>query len=82
MPRFAMALNLKDDARVIAEYEKHHRSVWPEVLAAIRSTGVEEIKIYRSGRHLFMTMAGLRASIRPAPLPSTSITRQCSAGRR
>ena len=58
MPRFAMALNLRDDPRVIAEYERHHRSVWPEVLAAIRSTGVEDIKIYGSGRHLFTTSAG------------------------
>jgi L-rhamnose mutarotase len=58
MPRFAMALNLRDGPRVIEEYEEHHRSVWPEVLSAVRSTGVKDIKIYRSGRHLFMIMKG------------------------
>ncbi len=56
MPQFALALNLRDDPRIIAEYEEHHRKVWPEVLAAIRATGVEDIKIYRNGRNLFMTM--------------------------
>ena len=59
MPLFALALNLRDDPGVIAEYEAHHRRVWPEVLAGIRATGVEEIKIYRSGRHLFMLMLSL-----------------------
>ncbi|HZP18903.1 MAG TPA: L-rhamnose mutarotase [Bauldia sp.] len=58
MPQFALALNLRDDPQVIAEYEAHHRKVWPEVLAAIRATGVEDIKIYRHGRHLFMTITG------------------------
>ena len=58
MPIFALTLNLRDDARAIADYVEHHRSVWPEVLAAIRATGVEEIKIYLSGRHLFMVMTG------------------------
>lgn len=58
MPQFALALNLKDDPRVIEEYEGHHRKVWPKVLKAILATGVEDIKIYRNGTHLFMTMIG------------------------
>ena len=58
MPIFALTLNLRDDAGAIANYVEHHRHVWPEVLAAIRATGVEEIKIYLSGRRLFMVMTG------------------------
>ncbi len=56
MPLLALALNLKDDPTKISTYVDHHRRVWPEVLAAIRATGVEDIKIYLSGRHLFMLM--------------------------
>jgi L-rhamnose mutarotase len=56
MPTFAMALDLIDDPRIIAEYDAHHRAVWPEVLAALRRTGLTDMKIFRSGHHLFMTM--------------------------
>ena len=56
MPTFAMALDLIDDPKVIAEYDAHHRAVWPEVLAALRRTGLTDMKIFRSGHHLFMTM--------------------------
>lgn len=56
MPTFAMALDLIDDPRVIAQYEAHHRAVWPEVLAALRRTGLADMKIFRSGCHLFMVM--------------------------
>lgn len=58
MAIFALALNLKDDPRLIEDYLEHHRHVWPEVLQAIRATGVEDIKIYLSGRRLFMVMVG------------------------
>jgi L-rhamnose mutarotase len=56
MPTFAMALDLVDDPRVIAEYEAHHRAVWPEVLAALRQVGLIDMRIFRSGHHLFMVM--------------------------
>jgi L-rhamnose mutarotase len=58
MSLFALALNLKDDPRVIDQYVEHHRKVWPEVLAAIRAAGAQDIKIYLNGRHLFMLMSG------------------------
>ena len=56
MAIFALALNLKDDRKLVAEYLDYHREVWPEVLDALRATGVEDVKIYLSGRHLFMVM--------------------------
>ena len=56
MPIFALALDLKDDQRLIDEYLDHHRNIWPEVVDALLATGLQDIKIYRIGRRLFMVM--------------------------
>lgn len=56
MKHYALALDLKDDPHLIAEYEAHHRAVWPEVLAAIRQVGVLDMKIYRLGNRMHMQM--------------------------
>jgi hypothetical protein len=32
-----LILDLKDDPELIAQYEAHHRQVWPEVLVHIRA---------------------------------------------
>ena len=50
----AQVLDLKDDPAIIAEYEKYHLNVWPEVLEALRGIGIERMEIFRSGNHLFM----------------------------
>ncbi len=54
--RYCLALDLQDDPRLIAEYEAHHRAVWPEVLASIREAGIEQLEIYRAGTRLFMIL--------------------------
>ncbi len=54
--RYALALNLKDDERLIQEYEEHHKAVWPEILQSIKETGIESMEIYRLGTRLFMIM--------------------------
>lgn len=54
--RYCLALDLKDDPELIAEYETHHRAVWPEILASIRDSGIEQMEIYRTGNRLFMIM--------------------------
>ncbi len=56
MPRYCLALDLKDDEALIKEYEEHHRSVWPEILKSIRDSGIEHMEIYRAGNRLFMIM--------------------------
>lgn len=56
MPRYCLALDLKDDPALIAEYEAYHRAVWPEILASIRDSGILEMAIYRTGNRLFMIM--------------------------
>lgn len=54
--RQCLALDLKEDARLIAEYEAHHRAVWPEVLAHLREQGVAALDIYRLGTRLVMIL--------------------------
>lgn len=54
MSRHCLALDLKPDPDLIAEYETHHRAVWPEVLASIREAGILGLEIYRTGNRLVM----------------------------
>ena len=54
--RLCFALDLVDDADLIAAYERAHApgAVWPEVTAGIRASGVEAMEIWRVGTRLFM----------------------------
>ena len=54
--RHCLALDLKDDPALIAEYERRHREVWPEVLAHLRAQGVRELEIFRLGTRMVMMM--------------------------
>jgi len=56
MSRYCLALDLVDDATLIAEYEAYHRVVWPEILASIRDAGITHMEIYRVANRLFMIM--------------------------
>lgn len=56
MKRYCLALDLKDDPALIAEYEFHHRQVWPEIIASIRDSGILTMEIYRTDNRLFMIM--------------------------
>ena len=47
MKQFALALDLKNDPHLIAEYEAHHQAVWPEILESIKASGILECRIYR-----------------------------------
>ncbi len=55
MPVFAQALDLRDDPSLIEAYRRHHRAVWPEVLAALRAIGIRQMRIWLVGTRLFMT---------------------------
>ena len=52
--RFCLALDLKEDAKLIAEYEDYHRNVWPEIIKSIKVSGIEVLDIYRTGNRMFM----------------------------
>jgi L-rhamnose mutarotase len=56
MKRYCLALDLKDDPALIAEYEKLHEASWPENLKAIKDAGIEVMEIYRTGNRMFMIM--------------------------
>ena len=54
--RFCLALDLRNDPHAIAEYDRYHRAVWPEILQSIRDAGVDDMEIYRIENRLFMIM--------------------------
>ena len=54
--RHCLMLDLHDDPALIAEYERLHHAIWPEVAAHIRSHGVTGMAIYRLGTRLCMVM--------------------------
>ena len=54
MKRFCLALDLKEDTKLIAEYENHHKNVWPEIIKSIKDSGIEFLDIYRTGNRMFM----------------------------
>jgi L-rhamnose mutarotase len=56
MARYCLALDLKDEPQLIAEYEKYHKSIWPEIHDSITSSGITGLEIYRAFNRLFMIM--------------------------
>ena len=56
MKRYCLALDLKNDAELIKEYEAYHQEVWPEIQASIRDAGILDMEIYRIQNRLFMIM--------------------------
>jgi L-rhamnose mutarotase len=56
MKRYCLALDLKEDASLIAEYEQWHQKVWPEIKKSILDSGIAQMEIYRFENRLFMIM--------------------------
>jgi L-rhamnose mutarotase len=58
MKRYCLALDLTDDAALIAEYENRHKkeNIWPEIKKSIEDSGIINMEIYRTGNRLFMIM--------------------------
>lgn len=54
--RYCLALDLKDDPALIAEYERYHERIWPEIEDSIRQSGITDLEIYRVGNRLLMIM--------------------------
>lgn len=54
MTRHCLTLDLRDDPAAIAEYDRYHRDVWPEVLAHLRQSGIDDMTIWRRGNRLTM----------------------------
>ena len=56
MKRYCLALDLKNDPALIAEYEQRHQAIWPEIRQSILDAGITVMDIYRFGNRLFMIM--------------------------
>lgn len=56
MKRYALALDLKDDDKLIKEYERWHQDIWPEIRDSILQAGILDMQIYRFRDRLFMLM--------------------------
>jgi L-rhamnose mutarotase len=54
--RYCLALDLQNDATLIAEYEEWHRAIWPEIRASITGSGITHMEIWRLEDRLFMTI--------------------------
>ena len=54
--RWCLALDLKDDPALIAEYGRLHQQIWPEIAHSIRRAGIVGMEIWRTGNRLTMVM--------------------------
>jgi L-rhamnose mutarotase len=56
MKRYCLALDLQNDALLIAEYEQWHKAIWPGIRDSITMAGINDMEIYRLDNRLFMIM--------------------------
>ena len=58
MKKYCLAVDLKDDPELIAEYENWHKTenAWPEIMKSITDSGINHMEIHRTGNRLFMIM--------------------------
>ncbi|MBO9155372.1 L-rhamnose mutarotase [Chitinophaga sp. GCM10012297] len=54
--RYVLALDLKDDPELIAEYLEIHKAVWPDILASIREAGITACDMFRAGTRMVMIL--------------------------
>lgn len=54
--RFCLALDLKDNPALIAEYRRYHENVWPEVLESLRTSGIVHAEIHQLGTRMVMVL--------------------------
>jgi L-rhamnose mutarotase len=54
--RYCLALDLKNDPKLIAEYEYWHRQVSPDIKKSIWDAGITDMQLFRFSDRLFMIM--------------------------
>ena len=52
--KYCLALDLKDDPELIAEYKAYHRQVWPAIIDSIKNSGITLLDIYCIGNRMCM----------------------------
>ncbi len=56
MKVFYLALDLKNDEKLIEEYEAYHKNVWPEIINKIKESGIINCEIFRVQNRLVMRL--------------------------
>lgn len=56
MKKYFLALDLKDDPILIAEYEAYHKKIWPVIEKSILDSGIVKMEIFRAGNRMVMVM--------------------------
>lgn len=54
--RYCLALDLRNDPQLIAQYKRYHEKIWPEITRSIKDAGIEDMEIYLHGTRMFMVM--------------------------
>jgi len=54
--RYCLTLDLKDDAKLIAEYKRYHENILAGDHESIKKAGIEDLEIYLRGTRMFMIM--------------------------
>lgn len=54
--KYCLALDLKNDEKLIQEYKEYHKYVWPEIKESLKDSGVTNMEIYNHGTRMFMIM--------------------------
>jgi len=54
--RYCLTLDLKDDPKLIAEYQRYHQKIWPEITESIKEAGIRDLEIYLRGTRMFMVL--------------------------
>lgn len=52
--KHCLALDLKDDPALMAEYKAYHKDVWPAIIKSIKDAGITVLDIYNVGNRMFM----------------------------
>jgi L-rhamnose mutarotase len=52
--KICLALDLKEDQNLIAEYKAYHKNVWPDITKSIKDSGIILMNIFCTGNRLFM----------------------------
>jgi L-rhamnose mutarotase len=71
MALFAWTMTLRSGAE--AEYERRHREIWPEMVAALRDAGIVQYAIFREGLAVFgcfeaANETAVRAALKASPV--------------
>tara|TARA_B100001996_G_scaffold292867_1_gene233068 strand:- start:213 stop:551 length:339 start_codon:yes stop_codon:yes gene_type:complete len=54
--RYCLTLDLKNDPKLIEEYKKYHKRVWPEITQSLIDSGIISAEIYNISNRLTMIL--------------------------